>query len=266
MKKICYEIAKNFDPSAVCRMVLNYFITACGVTLLLYFFCWNAVMSTRENIVSMVLLIFVIECVLKVLCSILVNFSGLDVERAYKVQNELPKAVLDKKDSSEDESRASNNKRIIAVHEAGHAVMAYLKNAKRFDVDMIKGCVNTNYSLLSPEQCKEHIMVIYAGAIAEELEFGYFCSGSFGSEDSDFERAKDMIMGYITMTDKTVSKAFLETELNSKVIEFSNELYAESKALLISHKDMISYLADKLISKDSLTTEEVREILTNYSL
>ena len=71
------------------------------------------------------------------------------------------------------------NKKIIAVHEAGHAVMAYLKNAGKFDVNMRDGYVTTDYFLVDAQKHRDHIMVVYAGAIAEELVFGYFTSVSF---------------------------------------------------------------------------------------
>ena len=59
-------------------------------------------------------------------------------------------------------------------------------------------------------------MIIYAGAASEELVFGQYCSGCFGSETADFESAVRYIKEYIVMTDNTVSKTMLEEENRSK--------------------------------------------------
>ena len=45
------------------------------------------------------------------------------------------------------------------------------------------------------------------------------------------------------------------------IISISKEIYAESEELLKNHKNMILRLADILMTKDFLGTEEVREVL-----
>lgn len=107
-------------------------------------------------------------------------------------------------------------------------------------------------------------MVTYAGAASEELIFGHYRSGCFGSEIADFESAARYIKGYIVMTDNTVSKAMLDEEIGQKVITLSNVIYAETIESLTSYKSMIEHLADILLTKNTLKTEEVREILERF--
>jgi len=167
--------------------------------------------------------------------------------------------------SAEEIVRKKKDKRIIAVHEAGHAVMAYLKNAPSFDIDMIRGRVITNYYLADAKTHRESILVTYAGTAAEELLLGHFSSGCFGSENADFESAAKSIKSYIVMTDNTVSKMMLDEELWEKSIGLSKELYAETKELLSEHQHLISALADILENADSMSTKEVQELL-DYEL
>ena len=60
-------------------------------------------------------------------------------------------------------------------------------------------------------------------------------------------------------------KAMLEEAIGSKVVKLSNDIYAETLELLARHKDMLQHLADILLTKNSLKTEEVKEILEHFA-
>lgn len=71
---------------------------------------------------------------------------------------------------------------MITVHEAGHAVMSYLKNADTIIVNasLCEPNVVSGYdSVVNAEVVKSMILIKYAGAIAEELIFGHYSAGSF---------------------------------------------------------------------------------------
>ena len=249
MRKGIKDIVEKFDICLTCRKVFNHFICACGITLVLSFFSENIENYTRENIVTMVAMIFLFMCIFDFTYSIMFRVGK------YRVGDAAGKAKC-----IETHAETDKNKKIIAVHEAGHAVMAYLKNAGKFDVNMRDGYVTTDYFLVDARKHRDHIMVVYAGAIAEELVFGYFTTGSFGTANADFENATKMIKEYIVMTDQKISKTLLE-EMTPDIISISKEIYAESEELLKNHKNMILRLADILMTKDFLGTEEVREVL-----
>lgn len=248
MRKGIKDIVGKFDICFTCRKVFNHFICACGITLVLSFFSENIENYTRENIVAMVAMIFLFICIFDFTYSIMFTVGEYRVGDAGKAKCIETTVETDK------------NKKIIAVHEAGHAVMAYLKNAGKFDVNMRDGYVTTDYFLVDAQKHRDHIMIVYAGAIAEELVFGYFTTGSFGTANADFENATKMIKEYIVMTDQKISKTLLE-EMTPDIISISKEIYAESEELLKNHKNMILRLADILMTKDFLGTEEVREVL-----
>lgn len=151
------------------------------------------------------------------------------------------------------------SRKVIYIHEAGHAVTAYLKNVPRVDIDIVRGCVETDSTFLNEKSIKDIVMIRYSGAIAEELLLGYFCVGSLGDKTTDFEIATELIKAYIVMTDDTVSKSMLNEELSAKVITISKALYADTYKLLSAYKGLIEHLSNILMTKFSIETNELKK-------
>ena len=156
---------------------------------------------------------------------------------------------------------------MVTVHEAGHAVMAYLRNADTIVVtaSLCKPNVATGYDTFgNVEDVKSLILVKYAGAIAEELIFGYYHMGSFLGDNSDFKSATELIKGYITMINSEMSKTLLDKELESQLIDISKAFYQESKELLSSNIKLVEHLSSVLTDREELTTEEVVAIINDF--
>lgn len=257
MKDWLIKLADELDFHCILYKVIRYFVSACGITLLLCFFGKNTETLTRENIKAIVTSVFMLEVVFGVFSWYLRTSNTLDTSEGKMWQEVAAEAIL----AGIKPETVDEHKKIITVHEAGHATMAYLKNLKRYDIDLTNNCVQTLQALESIEEYKDSIMVKYAGAAAEEIIFGQFRSGCFGTKTADFESAAELIKGYIVMTDNTVSKAMLAEEMRPKIIELSNKLYADTVEALKSNQDMITDLAKELEAKDKIDTEEVRIIL-----
>lgn len=156
---------------------------------------------------------------------------------------------------------------INAVHEAGHAVMAYLQDTKDFEVFMSYDSAKTivAYKSQKAKDIKKMILVKYSGAIAEELLLGEFSAGSIGVfyPNADFQSATELIRAYIVMTEPTVSKTLLNEELADLIISASNSFYKEATEILSKNKEMLVVISDELKSKDSLKKDEIIQLLTN---
>ena len=50
------------------------------------------------------------------------------------------------------------------------------------------------------------------------------------------------------------------------MITLSNDIYAETLESLALHKNMVRHLADILLTKNYLKTEEVKEILEHFTM
>lgn len=158
---------------------------------------------------------------------------------------------------------------IKSVHEAGHAVMAYLQDTKDFEVFMSYDSAKTvvTYKSQKAEDVKKMILVKYSGAIAEELLLGELSAGSIGilNSNADFPSATELIRAYIVMTEPTVSKTLLNEELADLIISASNSFYKEATEILSKNKEMLVVISDELKSKDSLKKDEIIQLLTNIS-
>ncbi len=159
---------------------------------------------------------------------------------------------------------------INAVHEAGHAVMAYLQDTKDFEVFMSYNSAKTmvTYKSQKAEDVKKMILVKYSGAIAEELLLGELSAGSIGISNSnaDFPSATALIKAYIVMTEPTVSKTLLNEELADLIISASNGFYKEATEILSKNKEMLVVISDELKNKDSLKKDEIIQLLKDIKI
>lgn len=106
---------------AIFTTVVKYFILACGISLLLFFFYDNELEPTRDNIKYVVSIIYtnlLTVLVITYLFKKLIGNIKEDVAKPYG------KAQIGNK-----EKTYENIREVTTVHEAGHAVMSYLRNA-----------------------------------------------------------------------------------------------------------------------------------------
>lgn len=249
---------------AIFTTVVKCFILACGISLLLFFFYDNELEPTKDNIKCVVSIIYTNLLTVVVITYLLKKLIGSIKE---DVVNAKPygKAQIGNK-----EKTYENIREMITVHEAGHAVMSYLKNADTIIVNasLCEPNVVSGYdSVVNAEVVKSMILIKYAGAIAEELIFGHYSAGSFfgsNSDNSDFKRATELIKGYITMINPERSKTLLDDELKDQLIDISKAFYQECKELLSCNIKLVEHLSNVLTYKERLTTEEVLEIINAF--
>ena len=250
---------------AIFIAVIKCFILACGISLLLFFFYDNELEFTKDNIKCVVgsihALLLAVVGVLNLLSAKMWSVEHSSTT-ASDVIKPFGKAIISNKEKTHEYTR-----RVVTVHEAGHAVMAYLRNANTIVVtaSLCKPNVATGYDTFgNVEDVKSMILVKYAGAIAEELIFGYYHMGSFLGDNSDFKSATELIKGYITMINSEMSKTLLDKELESQLIDISKAFYQESKELLSSNIKLVEHLSSVLTDREELTTEEVFAIINDF--
>ena len=256
---------KIFDKlhiSAVIKAVYYCFLTACASVFLLFFCYGGEEVLTKDTCLRAVISIFwlflivlvvykIVTAEVRWICDFPMTSGG-----TMTVPAPLGNAIETSKEITD------FNRRITAVHEAGHAVMAYLLGIEGFEVRMSNPNprVVTIYKIADAERIRKLVLIYYAAAVAEELIFGKLYAGSMGGTDSDFSKATEMIKTYIVMTKADVSKSMVEEELLPDIIRYSKEFYEAAKSLLSDHKSEIEALANQLITKDSLTKEDVEAL------
>ncbi len=187
-------------------------------------------------------------------------------------------------------------KRIVAYHESGHALMAETtKGAKKVSkVSIIpRGLAALGYTLNTPEENKylmqkhelvAEIDVLLGGRAAEDVFIGEISTGA----SNDLERATDIIkamISYYGMTDivglmvlekqrnvflnggLTSSREFSDKtaqEVDDYVKSFLKERFDCVKATLEVYKGAIEEMVKELYDKETIDGEKVRQIITQY--
>lgn len=227
------------------------------------------------------------------------QFSGADIEsvvneavlnaikhnRTAINQKDINAAINDKKFGTlEKESELSKDyQRIVATHEAGHALMMLFGPHNRINRVTIlprggiKGYAEEESSddkILSLKE-KENLVAVALGGMAAEK---VFYNNNFNGSTSDILKAKHFISllicidgyrGYDKLVDITGERPPLISEQKLRIIEEeSAKIFQEqldySINLISKHKKLALMLIDELISKKTIEKDRLEEIFKSY--
>lgn len=203
-------------------------------------------------------------------------------------------AGLSKKSRRIDEKE----KRIVAYHESGHALLAETtKGAKKVSKVSIvpRGLAALGYTLNTPEENKylmqrheliAEIDVLLGGRAAEEVFIGEISTGAA----NDLERTTDILKAMVQvygMSDvaglmvlekqrssflgggmsqaKEYSEKMSE-EMDSFIKNTLNERYSIVKERLEEYRDAIEKIVELLYAKENISGDQVREIIEAYEI
>ncbi|MCX6384326.1 MAG: ATP-dependent zinc metalloprotease FtsH [Actinobacteria bacterium] len=188
---------------------------------------------------------------------------------------------------------SEKEKRIIAFHESGHALLAYIlpNTDPVYKISIISRGRALGYTITLPEEDRflksrtellDNIKMLLGGRVAEELVFNDITSGAENDIDKATKLARQMITDF-GMSDKLgpvaykgeTDEVFLGNQLISRphysdkvasviddevhiIIENS---FNEAKELLIENSAILKELSEILIEKETLNKAEVVEIL-----
>ena len=191
-----------------------------------------------------------------------------------------------------------NDKRLVAYHEAGHAVLG-IKLDGANDVQKItiipRGFAG-GYTMMLPKEerytstkreLEERITGLLGGRVAEELVMKEVTTGA----QNDFEQATKIARAMVTeygMSDlgpvqyesASEGSVFLGRDYNKNRNFSSNtgqaidqavktiieKCYDEAKKILKENRDLLDLLADTLIDKETLTKEEIDHLVEHGTL
>ena len=182
-------------------------------------------------------------------------------------------------------------KKIIAYHEIGHALVAAMqKNSapvhKITIIPRTNGAlgytmqISENDSvLMKKEELFNKIVTITGGRSAEEIVFGSITSGAA----NDIEQATKIARSMVTRLGMTEEFDMMATEIvankylggdsalqcseetagriDAKVLALIKEAHAKARRILLENRDKLDDLANYLLEKETITGEEFMEIL-----
>ncbi|MFN3920944.1 MAG: ATP-dependent zinc metalloprotease FtsH [Caldimicrobium sp.] len=184
-------------------------------------------------------------------------------------------------------------KKRIAYHEAGHAIVASVLTPKErvHRVSIIpRGVAALGYTLQLPEEekylyTKEELLakisVLFGGRVAEELIFGEISTGAQNDLEKATEIARAMVMDY-GMSDILGPQTFRKREalfldlpfrerelisektailLDEEIAKILKVCYDRAKGIIEERKEKLEILVEKLLQKEVLEGEELAKIL-----
>lgn len=181
-------------------------------------------------------------------------------------------------------------KRIVAYHEVGHAlVTALVKNAEPVQKITIvpRTMGSLGYVMQVPEEEKylmskdeilTRIVTLYGGRAAEKLIFDSITTGA----SNDIEKATQLARAMVTqygMSDKfglmgleSVENKYLDgrsvlncgedtaSDIDKEVMQILKDCYDKAESLLAGNREVLDHIAEYLISKETITGEEFMKI------
>lgn len=184
-------------------------------------------------------------------------------------------------------------KRRIAYHEAGHAIVASVLTPKErvHRVSIIpRGIAALGYTLQLPEEerylyTKEELLakisVLFGGRVAEELVFKEISTGAQNDLEKATEIARAMVMDY-GMSESLGPQTFRKREalfldlpfrerefisektailLDEEIAKILKLCYDRAKRIIEEHMDKLEELVENLLHKEVLEGEELAKIL-----
>lgn len=229
------------------------------------------------------------------------NFSGSDLEALLNEatiisvsegKDTVDKACIDKAiyqkllkgHQKHDLERQDEEVRLVAWHEAGHALVAKLLTD--WDIPNVTIIASTSgaggvtftapkkMGLMSKRDLYNDIKVSYAGNVAEYLLLKDEDSVTTGAYN-DYQQATNKIKHIITSygMNKTVGRLnlnVLEVNVSSDLVlkeatMLSDTLYEETVVLLTENKATLEKIANALIERETLSEDELDEIIKGTS-
>ena len=184
-------------------------------------------------------------------------------------------------------------KKIVSYHEAGHAVSGIvLPNGEEVHkITIIPRGMAGGYTQMLPkeertlvytkDELEEQIITLLSGRVSEEM----YCNEQSTGASDDFKKATKIARSMVTEygmsslgpvqlehrsesvflgRDYNQTKNFSDQvahEIDQEVRKIIDECYEKSKEILKTHKKLVDVLAETLMKKETLTKEEIEDLV-----
>ena len=189
-------------------------------------------------------------------------------------------------------------KKLVSLHEAGHAVMGLkLEDANEVHkITIIPRGMAGGYTMMLPKEEKISIATksellasitgLLGGRVSEELYFGEISTGASDDFSKATKIARSMVTEYgmsdlgpvqlehkeegvFLGRDYNKTRNFSDAvalEIDEEVRKIVNECYKKATKILKDNKDLVMLLSDTLIEKETITKEEIEELVKTGKL
>ena len=174
-------------------------------------------------------------------------------------------------------------RRILAAHEAGHALMSYLMGeiAPVQKVTIVSRGTALGYTLNLPsedryletkEELIDMLKIALAGRAAEQVVFGRVTNGAASDLEKATEIARAMVFEwgmseFVTSRTMRADNYALSEDTkrlrDNEQARLTDEAYGEAVRLLEKHRGPLDRLTQSLLEKETLVREEVQQLLAD---
>jgi len=216
-------------------------------------------------------------------------------KRKLVIQEDLQEAVeiIIAGKEKKDRIMSHKEKRIVAFHEVGHAlVAALLKNTdpvhKITIIPRTMGALGYTMQLpeeekylVSKEEMLDKITVMLGGRAAEEVEFNSISTGASNDIEKATQTARNMVTIY-GMTERfdmmaleSVSNRYLDGKLirncsdetasviDEETLKIIKAAHSKAIRMLEENKELLTNISERLIEKETLMGEEFMDMVRN---
>lgn len=175
------------------------------------------------------------------------------------------------------------DKRTIAYHEAGHALMQVLSGEETIKLQKVtiiprgRSLGSTHFTpehdlfCYSQEQLIAKLRCLMAGRVAEELAIGSITSGASGDIQEATKTARQMIfewgmspLGFMALSrsegEEPLASPQTLHEAERHLRALLDDNYAATRRLLTGHRAKLDAIADALIQRETISGDEVRAL------
>ncbi|CAN1189387.1 ATP-dependent zinc metalloprotease FTSH 11, chloroplastic/mitochondrial [Linum perenne] len=178
---------------------------------------------------------------------------------------------------------SEESKKLTAYHESGHAIVALNTEGahpihkatimpRGSALGMVTQLPSDDETSISKKQLLARLDVCMGGRVAEELIFGkdHVTTGASNDLSQATELAQYMVsscgmsdeIGPVRIKDRASSR--MQSQVDAEVGKLLREAYERVKVLLKKHEKALHALANALIEYETLTSDEIKRILTPY--
>lgn len=202
---------------------------------------------------------------------------GSDIIEQEDIDDSYLKIII-KGDKKEDKHQTETEKKIIAYHEAGHAVIGHLLGKPILEVSVIGTTSGAGgYTLSQPKEglrtksdMKNEIKELYGGRAGETMIASSDEEITVGAVN-DIQRATRIINSYIKILGLNGSLINLEElgmkrptdEIIEQAEQISNELFEETLDMLKKNKNKLDTLANMLMDKSLVDSDTFLSIMND---
>ena len=202
--------------------------------------------------------------------------KGLPYIDKATIEESMSKMVLRGHIRENQSERNEAELQLVAQHEAGHALAGVLLGDTVTKVSILSTTsgaggvtfsVPSKQNLLTLDDLKNRVKVLYGGRAAEELFTGTVSTGA----SNDIEKATELIHQIVVKFGMVDDIGPLNVEQMSHVgnnkeyiikreIDLAKQLYCETYDLLYKHFDKLKELADSLLKNETIYKAELDEL------